>query len=119
VTITAGSTTSSSFAVTSVSYAIDFVNQSIICGIPTDVTFNIQANITTNGAGTVTYYWAKSDGTNTALQSLTFGSASTQTVLLSHTISGAVAAGDYWVKIYIDNPNHQLFPALNFHILCL
>jgi len=119
VTITAGPTTSTSFAVTSVSYAIDFVSQDIgLCGVPTDVTFNIQANITTNGAGIVTYYWEKSDLTHTATQTLTYGGASTQTVLLTHTITGAVAAGDYWVKIYIDNPNHQLFSPINFHITC-
>lgn len=105
------------FAVTSVTYAIDFVTQSP-GACPADVTFNIQANITTNGAGTVTYYWAKSDGTNTATQTLTYGGASTQTVLLTHTITGVAADSDYWVKIYIDNPNHQLFSPMAFHVNC-
>jgi len=105
------------YAVTSVTYAIDFVTQNPVA-CPANVTFNIQANITTNGAGPVTYYWAKSDGTNTATQSLTYGSASTQTVLLTHTITGVAADSDYWVKIYIDNPNHQLFSAMAFHVNC-
>jgi len=117
VTITAGSLPAP-YAVSGVSYAIDFVSKAIVCPGPTDVTFNIQANITTNGAGTVTYYWAKSDLTHTATQTLTYGSASTQTVLLSQTISGATGAGDYWVKIYIDTPNHQLFSPMAFHITC-
>ena len=106
------------FAVTSVTYAIDHASQEIDCASSTNVTFNIQANITTNEAGIVTYYWLLSDGTQTATQTLTFGSASTQTVLLSHTISGAAAAGDYWVKIYDDAPNHQLFSPMAFHITC-
>ncbi len=118
VTITAGSSVSTSFAVSSVTYAIDFVSQAIVCPGPTNVTFNIQANITTNGAGTVTYYWAMNDGTHTATQTLIYGSASTQTVLLSQTIAGATGAGDYWVKIYVDNPNHQLFAPMAFHITC-
>ncbi len=119
VTITAGSVVYPSFAVTSVTYAIDHVSQDIgACGVPTDVTFNIQANITTNGAGTVTYYWIAIDGSHTATQTLTYGGASTQTVLLSQTITGATAADDYSVRIYIDNPNHQLFSAMAFHITC-
>lgn len=105
------------FAVTSVTYAIDFVTQSP-GACPADVTFNIQANITTNGAGTVTYYWAKDDATNTATQTLIYGGASTQTVLLTRTISGVAADSDYWVKIYIDNPNHQLFSPMAFHVNC-
>jgi hypothetical protein len=118
VTITAGTPVYSSFAVTGVSYAIDHVSQAIACPGPADVTFNIQANITTNGSGTVTYYWARNDGTTTATQSLSYGGASTQTVLLSQTISGATGAGDYWVKLYVDNPNHQLFSAMAYHITC-
>lgn len=120
VTITAGAVppVPPYFAVTSVTYAIDHVTQAIACPGPEDVTFNMQANITTNGAGTVTYYWTRSYGANTATQSIYFGGASTQTVALSQTIAGATGAGDYWVKLYIDNPNHQLFPALEFHITC-
>ena len=118
VTITAGSTVYTSYAVSSVTYAIDHVSQTIACGALSTATFNIQANITTNGAGTVTYYWLMDDGTNTDPQTLTYGSASTQTVLLSQTITGATAPDHYWVKIYIDTPNHQLFSPMDFEINC-
>ena len=117
VTITAGSVVSPSFAVSSVTYAIDHVSQAITCP-PGNATFNIQANITTNGPGTVTYYWIAVDGSHTATQTLTYGVASTQTVLLSQTITGATISDDYSVNIYIDNPNHQLFSAMAFHITC-
>jgi hypothetical protein len=116
VTITAGSIPAS-FAVSGVSYAIDHVSQAITCGA--NATFNIQANITTNGAGTVSYHWEISGGSYTATQTLTYGAASTQTVLLSQTITGVVTpGGSYWVKIYIDNPNHQLFAPMAFNITC-
>jgi hypothetical protein len=118
VTITAGSVVSPSFAVSSVTYAIDHVSQAITC--VGNATFNVQANITTNGPGTVTYYWIAVDGSHTATQTLIYGAASTQTVLLSQTITGATAPGphNYSVNIYIDNPNHQLFSAMAFHITC-
>ncbi len=118
VKITTGSPVPAYFAVTNVTYAIDHISQPITCPGPEDVTFHIQANITTNGAGTVTYYWTRSYAANTATQSLYFGGASTQTVELNQFMGGVTAAGDYWVKLYIDNPNHQLFPALEFHITC-
>jgi hypothetical protein len=122
VTITAGSTiapTSSTFAVSSVTYAIDYSSKTISCaGSGGNATFNIQANITTNGAGSVTYYWVMDDGTNTATQTLTYGSASTQTVLTSQTITGVTLHDHYWVKIYIDDPNHQLFSPMAFEIIC-
>ncbi|HEY59163.1 MAG TPA: hypothetical protein G4N92_00520 [Anaerolineae bacterium] len=110
----------SGFAVTSVTYANVSPVQTIqLCGLPTVYIINIEANITTNGAGIVTYYWVKSDLTNTATQTLTYGGASTQTVLLTYTIVGDAAEEDYWVKIYVDNPNHQLFSAMNFHTTCM
>ena len=65
VTITAGSIPAT-YAVSSVTYAINFLTQAVQCNATHSQTFNIQANITTNGAGTVTYYWVKSVGGNTA-----------------------------------------------------
>ena len=91
------------------------------CLVPTDITVSFQADITTNAAGIVTYYWARKETTNTALDSLVFAGAGTQTVTLDWTILGVVTGGfipirDYWVQIYIDNPNHQFFPDIHFPI---
>jgi hypothetical protein len=119
VTITAGSTTYPYFAVTSVTYSINPVSQAVNCGIGPNVPLLVQANITTNGAGTVTYYWTSNYFATTATQTLIFGSAGTQTVTLSETIVGATVPYVYSFNLYIDNPNHQLFPAITLPITCI
>ncbi|HEY60470.1 MAG TPA: hypothetical protein G4N92_07305 [Anaerolineae bacterium] len=78
-------------------------------------TFNIRAYITTNGPGTVTYYWKKSGGGLVMTHSIDFLSAETKFVELDWPLSHT---GDYWVKIYIDEPNHQEFGPLNLHLHC-
>ena len=97
------------FAVTSATIAVDATPH--LC----TSTFNFWANITTNGAGTVSYYWRYSaDGgltyTNTATQYIYFGAAGTQTVWYSPLFT---VADTYLVNIYIDNPNHQHFGAVS------
>jgi hypothetical protein len=121
VTITAGVVPiPSTYAVSSVTYAINYLTQAVQCNATQSLTFNIQANITTNGPGTVTYYWVKSVGGNTAPQTLTFGAASTQTVLLSWVFNNIDLPGptNYSATLYIDTPNHQLFSPMTFQITC-
>jgi len=91
------------FAVTSVDMSV-----SGGCG-----NFQIQADIKTNGAGTVTYKWIRSDGaTDTATHpDLVFDSAGTKSVTTSWSTT---ASGDKWMDIYIDKPNHQQFGRANF-----
>ena len=75
--------------------------------------FQIEADITTNSAGTVTYKWIRSDGAtdNAAHPDLVFDSAGTKTVTTSWSTT---ASGDKWMDIYIDQPNHQQFGRANF-----
>ena len=105
VTITAGSVVSPSFAVSSVTYAINYLTQAVQCNATHSLTFNI---------------WVKSTGVNTAPQTLTFGTASTQTVLLSWVFNNIDLPGptNYSATIYIDTPNHQLFSPMTFQITC-
>lgn len=88
------------FTVTGVTY-----NVSGSCG-----NFHISANITTNGAGTVTYYWQANghdDFEGTYGSTLNFASAETKT---TSTIDWSISAsGSHYLKVYIDNPNHQFF----------
>lgn len=100
--VTATSTTGP-FAVTSVIFS-----NSGGCGA-----FTTTANIITNGAGTVTYRWVRSDGaTDTVSHTpLVYGSAGTQTATTSWNAS---APGAYWIDIYIDSPNHYQFGRANF-----
>jgi hypothetical protein len=75
--------------------------------------FTTIAQITTNGAGTVSYYWVRSDGaTDTEPHPvLTYDAAGTKTVNTSWNASGT---GDYWIDIYIDDPNHQQIGRASF-----
>jgi hypothetical protein len=69
--------------------------------------YTIQAAITTNGPGKVTYYWIRSDGaTDTVTHDpLEFSAAGSQTVSTQWNTS----ATGLWMDIYIDKPNHQQF----------
>ncbi len=68
--------------------------------------FDVIAKIQTNGAGTVTYHWVRSDGaTDTVLHpALSYSEAGSQSV---NTDWNASATGDYWIALYVDEPNHQ------------
>ena len=78
-------------------------------------TFDYQADIKANDAGTVTYYLAFSDGSNSSTQTLTFNGAGTKTITGSWVLN---ASGDYWIKLYVDQPNHQWFGPLNLSLTC-
>lgn len=91
-------------------FAVTSVNMSVSGGCGN---FQIKADITTNGAGTVTYKWVRSDGAidNATHPDLVFASAGTQSVTTSWATN---AAGSKWMDIYIDQPNHQQFGRANF-----
>ncbi len=91
-------------------FAVEHVNLSVSGGCGS---FHITADITTNGAGTVTYHWVRSDGaTDTATHpALTYSSAGTQSV---STDWSTTYPGSKWMDIYIDSPNHQQFGRANF-----
>ena len=99
------------FAVTGVGMAVDA--NAFIGACPH--TYHFNAAITTNGAGTVTYYWTRSDGSSSAQQSLVFASAGSQNVAYDWSLG---ASGSYWVKLYINNPNHQYFTPVNVTLTC-
>ncbi len=104
VEIKVGGTSGGVFAVTSVSLSV-----SGGCGA-----FTITANVTTNGAGQVTYKWVRSDG---AIDGVThppivYAAAGTQSV--STTWSASLPASSFWMDIYIDDPNNQQFGRANF-----
>jgi hypothetical protein len=102
-TPTPTNTTAPAFAVTGVT----FTNGGG-CGA-----FTATANITTNGAGSVTYYWVRSDGATDTVShpAVVFTSASTQSVNTTWSVS---ATGTHWIDIYIDSPNHQQFGRASF-----
>ena len=98
-----GSGSGGPFAVTSVNMSV-----SGSCG-----NFTITANVTANGAGNVTYKWVRSDGAidNNVHPPIVFAAAGSQSV---NTQWFVAAAGNHWMDIYIDSPNHQQFGRANF-----
>ncbi|NTW09490.1 MAG: hypothetical protein HGA28_07985 [Anaerolineaceae bacterium] len=102
------------FAVTSALVEAEHTNIEAAC--PPGATFHLMAPIKTNGAGKVTYYWKFDDGSTTATQTLDFAAAGTKEVTTSYSTS---VNGNHWAAIYIDQPNHQLFPSTALKLTCI
>lgn len=113
VKIVVGSGTSGPFAVTSVSYSLSTWSDSSHTNCP-----RMTASITTNGAGTVTYHWTRSDNSTSSPATLTFSSAGSQSVNYDWALGSANAGSTSWVGIYIDDPNHQDFGHKSFTTAC-
>ena len=100
------------FAVTSVNLAVippGFVGP---CPFP----FQFTAEITSSGPGTVTYFWESSIFGPYDHASLNFAAAGTKTV---STTEPPFFSGLHWMKIYIDDPNHQYFGPVNYTLNCI
>lgn len=99
------------FAVTGVNLQAE---HSVISGACPQ-TFDYEATIKTSGAGTVTYYLKFSDGSQSSTKSLSFSSAGSKTISGSWELD---STGDYWIKLYVDEPNHQWFGPLELSLTC-
>jgi len=107
----AGGGSSAAFAVTSVSFPhID----DILCICPS--TLGVQANITANGAGTVSYRWDDNKG-GSGTGSVAFDAAGTKTVTYSMPLPSG-GDGTYTASLYIDEPNHQDFGSISVNVDC-
>jgi len=102
------------FAVTSV-----YTNLKNVSPESCPYTYAVDVSIVTNAAGKVTYKTETSEGGVSALKTLNFDSA--DTMIVEFNWAGLGEAGttkDYWLKVYIDSPNHQWFGPFNFSITC-
>jgi hypothetical protein len=113
VKVTVSASSSLVFAVISVPTTVDPTNFTGSCG--TGKTFHFTAKIKANGPGTVKYHWIDSEGSETAVETLTFSAAGTNTVTNTWKLTS-----DYtgWQRIYIDSPNHQSFEKADFTLNC-
>lgn len=103
-----------SFKVTSASVSVDKTSFAGPC--PPGNAFKFTGKITASAPGKVTYYWVFSDGTQSATNSLEFTGPETKTVNTSWTVTSNMTGN---ARIYIDNPNHQLFqPGASFSMTC-
>jgi len=100
------------FQVTSVTYSMADTTINMDC--TSDVVV-ISGEITTSAAGTVTYYWTDSEGGQSATQSVTFDSAEAKIVDYTMTVT---ISDPKWARLYIDQPNHQLFGKKEFTVTC-
>jgi len=83
---------------------------------PCPFPFQFTADITSSGPGTVTYFWESSIFGQYDHVSLNFAAAGTKTV---STIESPFFSGLHWMKIYIDDPNHQYFGPVNYTLNCI
>jgi hypothetical protein len=100
------------FAVTGVTFYMP--HTTIDMGCPGDLA--ISGEITTSAAGHVTYYWIDSDGGQSPTNAFDFDAAGKKIANYTMTVN---VSGDHWAKIYIDEPNHQYFGPINFHVNCV
>jgi Bacterial Ig domain len=111
------STPTSSPTNTPVPFAVTNVSASVIPpssnSCPT--TFNFSALITTNGAGSVTYVWERSDGASAPNQNVVFSGAGTQMVNTTWSIG---AAGTNWERVRIISPNALTSNQATFTLTC-
>lgn len=117
-----GPTSSSAFTVVIKVEQVFAVTNAIPAAAPASwsgacpVTIKLTASISTTAPGTVTYYFVTPLGNSPSLE-LEFTEAGTKTtpsydLQVQGTTSGMI-------QVYIDNPNHQLFPAVaNFAVTC-
>lgn len=99
------------FRVSSVTYSMDSANIAMAC--PGKVT--VTGNITTSREGRVTYYWTNSQGGQSETRAVNFDKAETRSVTYQMDVN---ASGSYWVRLFIAQPNNQLFGPKDFTVTC-
>jgi len=82
-------------------------------------TAGIDITIQTNAAGKVTYQTETSEGATSPLKTIQFDAAGSKVAELDWGNLGiAGATTDYWLKVYIGEPNNQWFGPFNFSVTC-
>ncbi|MGA2160038.1 MAG: hypothetical protein ABSG90_12600 [Dehalococcoidia bacterium] len=102
---------SANFAITNVIATVDSPSYSGPC--PKTLTFT--AFITSNGPGTATYGWERSDGSPGLHHGITFSSAGSQTVTETWQL-GLTYTG--WEQLHVFNPNDLISNQANFTLNC-
>ena len=98
------------FAVTSVSTNLKS-SYSVNCPL----VINVEVYIKTNGKGSILYQPETSDLGKAPEDTINFASAGTNTESYTWTIQ---SSGNYWLKIYVKDPNNQTFGPFSFTATC-
>ena len=104
------------FAVTGVSLDADPSSYTGACPAGT-IVVDMDADISSSGAGKVTYRWEASNGVTSDWYSKKFSGAGTETVSYDWSIN-ITADETFTIRLYVDNPNHQYFGPLDFEAIC-
>lgn len=112
-TSSTGTVSTGAFAVTSATISVSPTSfTTTLANCQAGVNFIYTGKIATNGAGTVTYEWRKTDGTVVASDAIDFSAAATKEVTTNYTyVTSTIGASASQLLLYIDNPNHQTFSA--------
>jgi len=78
-------------------------------------THEYEVKITTNGAGTVSYYVEDSVSGVGVTQSVNF--ATSETKISQHTME-ILREGSYWMLVYVSKPNGKFFGPFTFTVAC-
>lgn len=105
---------SPAFAVMQVSQPLNPTNYVGNC----PVTYMLDAIISTNGVGTVTYHWLRSDGSVSPETALYYTAAGYQTASDTWTSGVAGSVINVWDQLYIDKPNAQTYSPTSFSLTC-
>jgi len=97
------------FTVTSVYTNLEDVKE------PCPYTYPIDISIEANKLGTVEYQTKTSEGATSPVKNLTFNEAGTKVVELDWQIT---TSGDYWLQVYIKQPNNQWWGQDTFKVTC-
>jgi len=82
------------------------------------VIFTFNANIWTNGIGTVSYHWLRSNGSTSSEGTLNYTSAGFQTISDAWSLGTPGSSMSGWDQLIIDLPNSQTFSAISFSLAC-
>ena len=82
-------------------------------------TFSAEISITTSAAGKVIYETETSTGAFSGTKSLNFDAAGTKTIEMDFDGLGVDGATtEYWIKVFIAQPNNQTFGPYTFDVTC-
>ena len=82
-------------------------------------TYAVDISIVTSAAGKVTYKTETSEGAVSAIKTLNFDTASTKVVEFDWSGLGVAASTtEYWLKVFIQQPNNQWWEPFKFKVTC-
>jgi len=107
--------------VKTVTFAVTRVTTNLSDVVPAacPYTFAVDISITSSAAGNVTYETETSTGVFSGTKSLNFAAAGTKVVEMDFDGLGEDGATtEYWLKVFIAQPNNQTFGPYSFEVTC-